>query len=156
MKKLLTIAAALAMVCSLATVSLAEGVVGKFEVKDAAGGKFNQEMLKKNSQSVIVLVQAACGQCRQELAALIENAETIQKKATLYVDIVDVNSEKALEFFKGQNAPGTLLLNPDFAIGAAVGATATPATIVVDKDLKILKVITGFKRGEFEKLIEEL
>lgn len=154
MKKVTEILAALAVTLCFATGALADKI-GKFEVKDAGGVKFTQEQLK-GKKAVLAFVQAACGQCRTEIADLTAKADAITGKAELFIVVVDVNTERAMEYFKSQNVPGKLLADPDFKMGAAAGVGATPSTVVLNKELNIVTSKTGYRAGDVEKLISEL
>lgn len=154
MRKLLMVLFALAISITFASSAFA-GVLGAFSIKDAEGKDFKTENLK-GKKSMLIFVQAACGQCRTEIGEAKQKYDAIKEKAELYFVIVDVNAERALAYFKSEGLPGKLLLDPTFSVGDASDISATPSTIVVDKDLNIVKAKTGYRPGDIDRMLKEL
>lgn len=154
MRKLLTVLCALAISVAVSSAAFA-ATLGAVAVKDIQGKEFKTETLK-GKKSILIFVQAACGQCRSEISEVKDKAADLAKKGDIYFVVVDVNVERATEYFKSKELPGVVLMDPSFSIGDSIDVGATPATVVVDKDLNIVKSKVGFKTGDIDRLIKEL
>lgn len=155
MKKVFQLLGVLTVAVALASGAYADPLGSFSGVTDADGKPFTEEALKGKT-TMLVVVQTACGQCRAEIEDVKANFELIQEKAELVVVIVDVNSERGIEAFKGRGTPGRLVADPNFSLAAALGAEASPATAVVDGELKIVAFKTGYQTGDVERLLNKL
>lgn len=155
MKKALRLLVAAVAVAFLASAAFAAAPINAFTVKDASGKEFKSDALKGKT-TVLVLTQSACSQCRNEMKDLADYKDKIAAKANLFAVVVDLDSARAVEYFKSKGFDFNMLLDPDFNVGGAVGAGSTPATIVIDKDLNVKYMKTGYKDGDLEKLMKEL
>lgn len=155
MKKVLHLLGVLTVALALASGAYADQLGSFSGVTDADGKPFTAEGLKGKT-TMFVVVQAACGQCRAEIEDVKANLELIEEKAELVVVIVDVNSERGIEFFKGRETPGRMVADPSFSLASALGAEASPATAVVNGELKIVAFKTGYQPGDVERLLNKL
>lgn len=127
--------------------------IGKFEVKTAEGKAFKTDDLK-GKKTFLILVQTACGQCRNELKELKANFDEVKKAGDIFVVLVDVDSERALASYQKFGFEWPVIFDPDFKIGAATGATATPTTVVIEKDLNIKELHTGYQTGTLTEIFK--
>jgi len=105
-------------------------------------------------RSVYIFVNTVCGMCTRELGEVVKNMDVF-KGAELFVVVIDQETERAVARYKGLPAGVTLLHDPDFAMGETVDLFSTPATLVLDKDNKILFKEAGY-RPDLLKTVKEI
>ncbi len=125
-------------------------------VKDFDGNSVSTGDLVKNGKVMLVLVNAVCNLCRNEMRALVKYRDKFSEKADVYLVAVDMNLEKAKQSYKEFSKYFRLLHDPDFKIGQSLDIYATPATIILDKGGTILYKGSGFKPEYLKKYMEIL
>jgi peroxiredoxin len=124
-----------------------------FSLKDGEGNVFNQDNLK-GKKTMLVIAQMACRQCRAEMDDMNVFADQLTDNA--YVLLVDMNTEVAQRIWKDAGYKMNLVIDPDFTLPELLGVRSTPATVVLDKDLKVIFSKSGYRPGQFEDIMEEL
>ena len=125
-------------------------------VKDLDGNDVNTGDLVKDSKVMLVLVNAVCNLCRNEMKALVKYRDKFTEKADVYLVAVDMNIEKAKQTYKEFSKYFRILHDPDFKIGQSLDLYATPATIILDKGGTILYKGSGFKPEYMKKYMDIL
>lgn len=157
MKRLLSVFAAAATCVMLAAGAWGadQKTIGAFSLKNAEGKAVTQEALK-GKKTILVVAQMACRQCQMELEDLKNMFDDVQKKGQVFVVLVDMNAENALEKYKKAGHKATVLIDPDFSLGSMAGVNVTPATVVVDENLKVKSARTGYMPGQMEDILRDL
>lgn len=147
------LAVALVALCAASVASAA--MVGNFKVKSSEGKDVTQDMLK-GKPTMLVISNTACGQCRVEMGELDKSLDAIKAKGNVWVVMVDANAERAVELYGKLGFKAPLLLDPDFTIANSLDLSATPSTVILDKDLNVVFSKTGYRPGNMKELIEKM
>lgn len=158
----------LALVCAVAFAAITAGTVFaadaapaaaaapaekglEFKLKTSAGKEFTQNDLKGKGGNLL-FVQMACRQCRLELDDMNKNPEAFKDKVT--VVLVDMNSEAAMKAWASIGYKMEPVLDPGFDLPEMLGVRSTPATVKLDKDLKVVSTKYGYKPGDLDALLK--
>jgi peroxiredoxin/outer membrane lipoprotein-sorting protein len=96
-----------------------------------------------------------CPPCREELPIIEKLHKEFSGKGLVVLGINDENKATVQQFVKQQKLTFTNLLDSGGAVARAYKVTAIPRVILIDKDGKIVKDITGYS-PENEKILREL
>jgi peroxiredoxin len=96
-----------------------------------------------------------CGPCREELPIIEKLHKEFSGKGLVVLGINDEDKATVQQFVKQQKLTFTNLLDSGGAVARAYKVTAIPRVILIDKDGKIVKDITGYS-PENEKILREL
>lgn len=170
MRKMKMMSLVLALFLGLGSVCLAEeapaakkfgGNVGDFmkpvELKTLEGGKtFKTDALPK--KTIFLIVSSVCTACRAELTDMEANLKEFDGKADIYTVIIDMDPASALERIKKLAPSIPLVGDADYAIGSQINLISAPASVILDKDGKILFKKSGYVGGqwkEYAKLVQK-
>ncbi len=164
MRKLLTVfvGVAAAMAVAAAGVAAEEGPKYGTKVGDLAkpvkiqtmdGQEFDTG--KVSEKTMFVLVNSICALCAKEMNDLARNADELNK-IKVYLVSVDQNKERAMRVYEKYTKIFGILYDPEYKLGDAVGLYATPSTLVLDKDGRILLKKTGYRPGDIEAILKAL
>lgn len=153
MKKVLSRIAIVATVLMFSAVSAMAGTVGTIALKTGDGKDFTNETIKEK-KVLFIVAQTACGQCRKEIADISEQFDKISGKGLVFTVLVDINQERALEYYKKKDYKVPVVLDPNFTIAGMADIAATPATIIVDAKGNITYTKTGYRPGQLEEILE--
>lgn len=128
------------------------------QILDLDGKPVVVKNLLTAEKNYLVFFNTACGNCQLELKIFQDNYEAAKKKGIGVVAVgVDLAGPEVLKNFgMRKKYPFPLLSDKDYALAGKIGFTFTPATMVVDKSKKIVKVETGFDNEKAESLKKEL
>jgi peroxiredoxin/outer membrane lipoprotein-sorting protein len=96
-----------------------------------------------------------CGPCREELPSIEKLYKEFSDKGLVVLGINDEDKEKVQQFVNQQKLTFPTLLDSGGAVARAYKVNAIPRVILIDKDGKIVKDITGYY-PENEKILREL
>ncbi len=139
---------------AIAGVAKAEPM-GKLELKNAKGETVTNEFFK-NKNTVFVISQTACAQCRKELLELTTLREELAKYGDVYVILVDQAADRALEMYNSRGYPFPVLLDSEFTISDLADVKTTPTTLIFNKNFEIVKKYIGYKSQQGLEYLEEL
>ena len=127
-----------------------------FDLPQVEGGNVTLESLA-GKKTVLIFMQSSCTQCRDEMRAANEMYEEVKDKANVVAIGVDIESRRLTQYKKAYKITFPILLDPEFAVGTSAGVRVTPATVVLDKEGKIVeKILGGLTRGDVEELFGKL
>lgn len=147
------LAVALVALCAAGVASAA--MIGNFKLKGSDGKDVTQEALK-GKPTMLVISNTACGQCRAEMIDLEKSLDAIKAKGNLYVVMVDANADRALDAYNKLGYKAPILLDPDFIIPGSIDISATPATVILDKDLNVIFSKTGYRPGTMKEMLDKM
>ncbi|MDX9755227.1 MAG: redoxin family protein, partial [bacterium] len=97
-----------------------------------------------------------CPPCRTMMPMIERLSALYQGKNVVFYSINQKESEKKINLFLSkQGFQSTILLDPDGAIGQLYGVQSIPHVVLVGKDGKVKKTITGLP-GDFETMMQAL
>jgi peroxiredoxin/outer membrane lipoprotein-sorting protein len=96
-----------------------------------------------------------CGPCREELPSIEKLHKEFSDKGLVVLGINDEDKEKVQQFVNQQKLTFPTLLDSGGAVARTYKVNAIPRVILIDKDGKIVKDITGYY-PENEKILREL
>jgi peroxiredoxin/outer membrane lipoprotein-sorting protein len=96
-----------------------------------------------------------CGPCREELPSIEKLHKEFSGKGLVVLGINDEDKEKVQQFVNQQKLTFPTLLDSGGAVARTYKVNAIPRVILIDKDGKIVKDITGYY-PENEKILREL
>jgi thiol-disulfide isomerase/thioredoxin len=114
-------------------------------------------LLGKDNFTAVVFMNTACSACMQEMSGLMKLADET-KKLSIVAVAVDVKGKEAVERFIGANEKFKDLvfaLDPKYAVAYKFGFSFTPASVIVDKQGKILAREIGWN-AENEAAVTKL
>ena len=131
--------------------------IGKFEINSITGKeKINEELLKKNKFTLINFWASWCAPCRAEHKYLIRIRENSQNLKILGINFKDKENE-ATKFMSEFGNPYYLSgKDPDGRTSINFGIYGIPESILIDKNLKIIKKFIGPINQEDYKTILKL
>ncbi len=131
--------------------------IGKFEINSITGKeKINEELLKKNKFTLINFWASWCAPCRAEHKYLIRIRENSQNLKILGINFKDKENE-AIKFMSEFGNPYYLSgKDPDGRTSINFGIYGIPESILIDKNLKIIKKFIGPINQEDYKTILKL
>jgi peroxiredoxin len=87
-----------------------------------------------------------CGWCRRQMPAMVEAHEAHGDRA-VFLMVNSAESASVVTRFIGRHeVPGTILLDPDDAVGEAYGTDILPAVVVVDEEGVVRASVSGALR----------
>jgi peroxiredoxin len=87
-----------------------------------------------------------CGWCRRQMPAMVE-AHARHGERAVFLMVNTAESAAAVERFTRKHAvPGTILLDPDDAVGEAYGTETLPAVVVIDGKGVVRAAVSGAMR----------
>ena len=118
--------------------------IGKFEINSITGKeKINEELLRKNKFTLINFWASWCAPCRAEHKYLIRIRENSQNLKILGINFKDKENE-AIKFMSEFGNPYYLSgKDPDGRTSINFGIYGIPESILIDKNLKIIKKFIG-------------
>ncbi len=116
------------------------------------GEEFSTANLEE--KTLFVLVNSICGLCAKEMTDLARNADQL-KKVNVYLVSVDQNKERAMRVYQKYTKLFGILYDPEYKLGNAAGLYATPSTLILDEDGKIVFKKTGY-RGDIDAILKAL
>ena len=131
--------------------------IGKFEINSITGKeKINEELLRKNKFTLINFWASWCAPCRAEHKYLIRIRENSQNLKILGINFKDKENE-AIKFMSEFGNPYYLSgKDPDGRTSINFGIYGIPESILIDKNLKIIKKFIGPINQEDYKTILKL
>jgi len=131
--------------------------ISNFEIKSINNKeKINEELLKKNRFTLINFWASWCAPCRVEHKYLIKIKKNSQNLKILGINFKDKESE-AIRFISEFGNPYYLLgKDLDGRTSISFGIYGIPESILVDKNLKIIKKFVGPINQEDYKTILQL
>ncbi len=110
---------------------------------------------KVGEKTMFVLVNSICGLCAKEMNALARRADDL-KKVKVYLVSVDQNKDRAMRVYEKYTKLFGILYDPEYKLGDAAGLYATPSTLILDKDGKIVFKKTGYRPGDIDAILNAL
>lgn len=123
----------------------------EFKFKTSSGKDYTQDDIKGKGANLL-FVQMACRQCRLELDDINKNPDAFKDKVTIV--LVDMNSDAAMKAWASIGYKMEPVLDPGFDLPEMLGVRSTPATVKVDKDLKVVSTKYGYKPGDLDALLK--
>jgi peroxiredoxin len=114
--------------------------------------------LLKANKNYIVFFNTACMNCQLEMSIFKKNYDSAKKKGIGVVAVgIDMGGPAVLmKLQKKRKYPFPVLSDKEFLLAGKLGLSFTPATVVVDKEKKIVMIDPGFDNDKATKLEAEL
>lgn len=125
---------------------------------DLEGKEVEVASLLKAKTNYVVFFNTACMNCQLEMSIFKMNYASAQQKGVGVVAVgIDMGGPDVLKAFQMKRKyPFPILSDKEFLLAGKLGLSFTPATVVVDKDQKIVKIDPGFDNDKAAKLEADL
>lgn len=156
-RKLVTLLCAAVLLVSAVPAFALKVTVGQiapdFTLKDLDDKEFKLSDYRDKKAVVVVLMQTACSTCKDELKVV---QEFVGKSSNYEIVAVNVDAragsapwkDHVKSYMSEMQLTMRMLADPMYSVGRLFGAGATPSSVVVGKDGKIVATMIGFTPPE--------
>jgi peroxiredoxin len=156
------------LLCAAALLAAVPAMAGKvpvgapapdFTLTDIDGKTFQLSTFKDKKPVVITIMQSACSSCKDEMKLLNELKSDNYEMIAVNVDArggAPGWADNVKNYLKELEVSIRVASDPKFSVGRMFGVGATPCTIVIGKDGKLVAQIVGFTAGEDDVEIKKV
>jgi peroxiredoxin len=161
MNKLFSIVLAILMIFALnSPITAAPLKVGDMaidvQIQDLEGNPVQlMSYLAKEKNNLLVFFNTACGICIRELQDLKRHHDKSGKANIVAIGIDIAGAPQVRRFNDKMKLPYPVLVDPEFKVGTLFGLGYTPASVILDKEMKVVRVIGGYRPSE-KAFVDEL
>lgn len=154
------------LVAALPLLAAEEGTPGKVYGKEVGqymkpfslpapldGGKDVKSESFLGKPTLISFIQSACRICQFEVRHLGREYDSVKDKVNVIVVFLDVDGSRIPKYKESFHLPFLVLHDADAEVAASVGISSSPATVLLDKEGKILKIHSGYDEDEIEDML---
>lgn len=123
-------------------------------IETADGSKVSFLKAAKGKDSIVIFMTTVCNRCLQEIKWVLEN---YPKERILLVS-VDMGGTPAVKRWRKMHLSAyspedmTVFMDPNFEVAADFGFSFTPASVLIDKDGRVLERIPGYDESSRAKI----
>ncbi len=105
---------------------------------------FDKDIKGKKNYAVLVFMTTACSACQAEIEDITDLMRKYSDKLDFYAVSVDIRGEAAVKnYLEAYRYKAPFLIDPKFTLPKKFGFTFTPASVLIDKNGKIVYMLGG-------------
>ncbi|MDF1536892.1 MAG: TlpA disulfide reductase family protein [bacterium] len=159
MRKLLLIMLAGLMVLSLGVAPVLAGPVlagemlpDTLSVKTLDGKELMLKSITQGKPSALIFFNTSCRNCLNEIKWVLRKHKD-QNNVLISIDLAGAPAVKRYQKQYMRDYPDyPIYLDQEFNVAGAFGLSVTPASVLVDKDGKVVKVFSGYDKSSEEEI----
>jgi peroxiredoxin len=114
----------------------------------------SEELLGK--PTLISFIQSACRICQFEVRELNSLYTGLKDRFNVVVVMLDVDDARIPGYKKRYSIEFPIVHDPEAAVAASVGISSSPATVILDKEGKILQRESGYHQGMLQEMVDKV